>query len=114
MTALIQGVTALTRGQLEASERERKKSSVLSRLSRRQTFLFDALSASDWRDKNPKRTKEADMILEDRDVERNWNLLIDLTEKWPGGVSKPAFIQFLTKGFISQERPGGFTAFMYL
>ena len=85
MTALIQGVTALTRGQLEASERERKKSSVLSRLSRRQTFLFDALSASDWRDKNPKRTKEADMILEDRDVERNWNLLIDLTEKWPGG-----------------------------
>jgi hypothetical protein len=47
VTALIQGVTALTRGQLEASERERKKSSVLSRLSRRQTFLFDALSASD-------------------------------------------------------------------
>jgi len=113
VTAIIQGVTALTRGQLEASERERKKSSVLSRLSRRQTFLFDALSASDWRDKNPKRTKEADMILEDRDVERNWNLLIDLTEKWPGGVSKPAFIQFLTKGFISQERPGGFTAFMF-
>jgi hypothetical protein len=92
VTALIQGVTALTRGQLEASERERKKSSVLSRLSRRQTFLFDALSASDWRDGNSKRTKEADMILEDRDVERNWNLLIDLTEKWPGGVSKPAFI----------------------
>jgi hypothetical protein len=30
-----------------------------------------------------------------------------------GGVSKPAFIQFLTKGFISQERPGGFTAFMF-
>jgi hypothetical protein len=53
------------------------------------------------------------MILEDRDVERNWNLLIDLTEKWPGGVSKPTFIQFLTKGFISQERPGGFTAFMF-
>jgi hypothetical protein len=113
VTALIQGVTALTRGQLEASERERKKSSVLSRLSRRQTFLFDALSASDWRDENPKRTKEADMILEDRDVERNWNLLIDLTEKLPGGVSKPPFIQFLTKGFILQERPGGFTAFMF-
>jgi hypothetical protein len=53
------------------------------------------------------------MILEDRDAERNWNLLIDLTEKWPGEVSKPAFIQFLTKGFISQERPGGFTAFMF-
>jgi hypothetical protein len=69
-------VTALNRGQLEASERERKKSSVLSRLSRRQTFLFDALSASDWRDGNPKRTKEADMILEDRDMERNWNLLM--------------------------------------
>jgi DNA-binding FadR family transcriptional regulator len=49
------------------------------------------------------------MILEDRDVERNWNLLIDLTERWPGGVSKPSFIQFLTKGFISQERPRGFT-----
>jgi hypothetical protein len=31
------------------------------------------------------------MILEDRDVERNWNLLIDLTEKWPGG-SKQARI----------------------
>ena len=113
VTALIQGVTALTRGQLEASERERKKSSVLSRLSRRQTFLFDALSATDWSDGHPKRTKEADMILEDRDVERNWNLLVDLTEKWPGVVSKPAFIQFLTKGFISQERPGGFTAFMF-
>jgi hypothetical protein len=53
------------------------------------------------------------MILEDRDIERNWNLLIDLTETWPGGVSKPAFIQFLTKGFISQEIPGGFTAFMF-
>jgi hypothetical protein len=36
-----------------------------------------------------------------------------MTEKWPGGVSKPAFIQFLTKGFVSQERPGGFTAFMF-
>jgi hypothetical protein len=90
VTALIQGVTALTLGQLEASERERKKSSVLSGLSRRQTFLFDALSASDWRNGNPKWTKEADMILEDRDVERNWDLMIDLTEKWPGGVSKPA------------------------
>jgi hypothetical protein len=90
LTALIEGVTALTRGQLEASERERKKLSVLSRLSRRQTFLFDALSASDWRDGNPKRTKEAAMILEDRDVERNWNLLIDLTEKWPGGGGKQA------------------------
>jgi hypothetical protein len=113
VTALIQGVMALTRGQLEASERERKKSSVLSRLSRRQTLLFDALSVSDWRDGNPKRTKEANMILEDRDVERNWNLLIDPTEKWPGGGNKPTFIQFLTKGFISQERPGGFTAFIF-
>jgi hypothetical protein len=113
VTALIQGVTALTRGQLKASEQECKKLSVLNRLSRRQTFLFDALSASDWRDGNPKRTKEADMILEDRDVERNWDLLIGLTEKWPGGISKPTFIQFLTKGFISQERPGGFTAFMF-
>jgi hypothetical protein len=36
-----------------------------------------------------------------------------LTEKWPGEVSKPAFIQFLTKGFISQERPGVFMAFMF-
>jgi hypothetical protein len=79
----------------------------------RQTFLFDALLASDWREKNPKRTKEADLILQGRDVERHWNLLINLTEKWPGGVSKPAFIQFLTKGFISKERPGGFTAFMF-
>jgi hypothetical protein len=53
------------------------------------------------------------MILEDRDVERNLNLLIDLSEKCPGGISKPTFIQFITKGFISQERPGGFTAFMF-
>jgi hypothetical protein len=51
VTALIRGVTALTRGQLEASER------VLSRLSRRQTFLFDALSASNWRNGNPTRTR---------------------------------------------------------
>jgi hypothetical protein len=56
VTTLIQGVTALTRGQLEASERECKKSSALSRLSRRQTFLFNALSASDWCGGNPKRT----------------------------------------------------------
>ena len=28
-------------------------------------------------------------------------------------VSKPAVIQFLTKGFVSAERPGGFTAFMF-
>jgi hypothetical protein len=103
----------LTRGQLEVSEREKRKASVLSRLSRRQTFLFDALSAVDWYDQRPKKTKEAEMLLEGRDVERNWNFLMDMTEKWPGGVSKPAFIQFLTKGFVSQERPGSFTAFMF-
>jgi hypothetical protein len=104
---LIQGVTALTKSQLEGAEREKRKSSVLSRLSRRQTFLFDALSAEDWDDTKPKKTEEAEMLLEDRDIERDWNLLIDMTERWPGGVSKPAFIQFLTKGFVSQERPGG-------
>jgi hypothetical protein len=32
--------------------------------------LFDALSAVDWYDHQLKKTKEAEMLLEDRDVER--------------------------------------------
>jgi hypothetical protein len=33
--------------------------------------------------------------------------------KWPGTISKPAFIQFLASGYIGENRPGGFTAFMF-
>lgn len=113
VSALIQGMTALTKSQLEIAERDRRKKSVLSRLSQRQVFLFDALSARSWSDYNPVKTREAELMLEDRDVERNWNLMVDMTEKWPGSISKPAFIQFLTKGFVSQDRPGGFTVFMF-
>ena len=113
LASLVQGVAVLSKLQVESAARERRKTSVIGRLAPRQAFLFTALSAQDWDDKKPKMTKTAELLLEDRDMERGWNLVRDLTNKWAGMISKPAFIQFMTGGFIAPDRPGGLTCFAF-
>lgn len=113
VTALLQGVGALTKLQTQSVERERRKTSVLGRLAPRQEFLFTALAARNWRDRSPRMSNEAELMLEDKDMERNWNIADDLMREWPGVMSKPAFIQFLANGYIGADKPGGLTCFAF-
>jgi hypothetical protein len=106
-------VTVLADGQVRAIEKEKRKSSVLGRLDEEQKSLFTLLAATDWRDSHPTMPKEALRLLEDRDAEKTWNIVRGWERLWPGTISKPAFIQFLASGYIGENRPGGFTAFMF-
>ena len=52
-------------------------------------------------------------LLSDKNDKRAWHILNNWAEDWPGSISKPSFVQFLTKRFISFQQNGGFTAFMF-
>jgi hypothetical protein len=112
----MQGVIAMTRFQKKAFERDNKKKSMLSRLSKQQAQLFTLLSARDWHDYRPKINQATEGLLEDRDPEKAWNLVQDWTRHWSGQVSKGGLISFLSQGFEAHdvdEQPGGFTLFMF-
>jgi hypothetical protein len=112
----MQGVIAMTRYQKKAFERDAKKKSMLSRLSKQQAQLFTLLSARDWHDHRPKINPSTEGLLEDRDPEKAWNLVQDWTRHWSGQVSKGGLINFLSSGFEAHdvdEQPGGFTLFMF-
>lgn len=58
-------------------------------------------------------SRTAELLLEDKDMERNWNIASDLMCKWAGTMSKPAFIQFLSNGYVGADKPGGLTCFAF-
>jgi hypothetical protein len=112
----MQGVIAMTKYQKKAYERDAKKKSMLSRLSKQQAQLFTLISARDWHDYRPKINSSTEGLLEDRDPEKAWNLVQDWTKHWSGQVSKGGLINFLSSGFEAHdvdEQPGGFTLFMF-
>ncbi len=112
----MQGVIAMTKFQKKAFERNAKKKSMLSRLSKQQAQLFTLLSARDWHDYRPKINPSTEGLLEDRDPEKAWNLVQDWTKHWSGQVSKGGLINFLSSGFEAHdvdEQPGGYTLFMF-
>jgi hypothetical protein len=90
-----------------------KKRGLFSRLTPNQGKLFTALSAKNWRDYDPELNLMTKQLMADRDGNKIANLAEDWTQDWQGRVSKSGLLQFLTKGYRSEEQPGGFTAFMF-
>ena len=86
---------------------------MLSCLSERQADLSKLLLTKNWRDYEPQIPDHTKKLLSNKNVKCAWNILDDWVEDWPGSISKPGFMQFLTKGFISFQRPGGFIAFIF-
>ena len=106
----------MTKFQKKAFERDAKKKSMLSRLSKQQAQLFTLLSARDWHDYRPKINPATEGLLGDRDPEKAWNLVQDWTHHWSGQVSKGDLVSFLSQGFEAHgvdDQPGGYTLVMF-
>jgi hypothetical protein len=99
--------------QSQILSRASKKKSLFSRLTPNQGKLFTALSARDWHDYNPELNAMTKHLMEDRDGNKIANLAKDWTQDWQGRVAKSGLLQFLTKGYRSEEQPGRFTVFMF-
>jgi hypothetical protein len=113
ITLLGQGVLALATNIGNKMENEALEKSVLGRLSERQKDLFTLLSARDWHDEEPQLNPNAKKLLKSNGAENQWNLVDDWSRSWPGMISKPGCIQFLSQGYASRQNPGEFTVFMF-
>ena len=106
----------MTKFQKKAFERDAKKKSMLSRLSKQQAQLFTLLSARDWEDYRPKINQATEGLQEDRDPEKAWSLVQDWTRHWSCQVSKGGLVSFLSQGFEAhdvEDQPGEYTIFMF-
>ena len=113
LRAMARGITTMASLQNEKVLRDRSEKSVLGKLSDRQNSLFTLLSAEDWEDHHPRLNPAATKPLSSQNPEKQWNLISDWAMRWPGRVSKSGVIQFLAKGCVARDLPGGFTAFMF-
>jgi hypothetical protein len=106
----------MTKYQKNAYKQEAKKKSMLSRLSKQQAQIFALVTAQDWHNYRSCITSSTKGLLEDRDLDKAWNLVQDWTKHWLGQVSKGGLINFLASGFESHnvdKQPGEFTLFMF-
>ena len=71
----MQGVITMTKYQKKAYKWEAKKKLMPSRLSMQQTQLFMLVSAQDWDNYHPHIKVLTEGLLEDRDLEKAWNLV---------------------------------------
>jgi hypothetical protein len=110
---LTRSVSTLAYAQNERLKKESAEKSALGKLSERQKDLFLLLSARDWHDRNPRLNRSVEALLQSRQPEKQWNLVLDWSRRWPGMVSKQGMIQFLSSGYSSRTLPGGFTVFMF-
>ena len=112
-SAFLQTSQALLASTQKFYDRENQRKSVLGRLTVPQRTLFDVLCATSWKDKRPKMSKDARLLVDDRDPQKLINMVHDWTESWTGSVAEDGVIKFLTTGYMSREQPGGFTLFMF-
>jgi hypothetical protein len=110
---LTRSVSTLAYAQNEKLKKESAEKSALGKLSERQKDLFLLLSARDWHERHPRINRSVETLLQSRQPEKQWNLVLDWSRRWPGLVSKQGLIQFLLTGYSSRNLSGGFTVFMF-
>ena len=114
--SLMLNLTALTKQSLEVTERAEKKKSMKSLLSPEAEELFTLLCARNWRDEKPKTSPFIDKLLADKNMTKALGIIRGATADWTGAVSEKGMVKFLSTGYTApdiDDRPGGFTIFMF-
>jgi hypothetical protein len=114
--ALVQNMNELAASHLEVKRKEAKKSSMMNLMGAETEHLFKVLSAKGWSDRDPKLNPFMELLVRDKGMSRASELVRSEMRRGEGSVTDNGLIQFLSGGYLCKtmdERPGGFTFFMF-
>lgn len=96
-------------------DQDRMDRSTIGQYAERQKFLARYLAAKDYRDENPSMSRSLQELLATRNPLTQWQMIEDMVSdaRPPGIISQSGVTQFLSKGFLDENQPGGFTLFMF-
>ena len=115
----MRGCLADTRDYQRASalrmEQERMEKSTIGQCAARQKFLARFLAARDYRDENPEMSPILRDLLATKNPLTQWQMTQDMVgdARPPGMISQSGATHFLSKGFLDENQPGGFTLFVF-
>jgi hypothetical protein len=114
--ALIQSLNEMTASQLKLRKKEDRKSAMTSRMGPETEKMFIVLSARDWDHRKPNLNPFMRRLMKAKGMSRAYELVRSELGQGEGTVTDNGLVQFLSQGYICKtmdERPGGFTFFMF-
>lgn len=96
-------------------DQERKDRSTIGQYAARQKFLARFLAARSYRDENPAMSGALQDLLATKNPLAQWQMIQDMVNdaRPPGIISRSGVTHFLSRGFLDEHQPGGFTLFMF-
>ncbi len=106
----------LAASHLEIRKTEAKKSSMMNKMGQETEKFFLILSAKHWDEKRPGLNEFMKRLMKDKGMSRANELVRSEMRRGEGAITENGLIQFLSGGYLCKtvdEKPGGFTIFMF-